>query len=613
VTAVLAVSRPARAIPEEASRSLLPALAPVVAFGLLLVCVGYAGGRSGSAPAETAYWAGQLTIFVPVVWRLLAIRGPGTREEPEIVGLVLLVGAAYFAAKFAYAPLDLAFNDEFQHWRTAEDMLVTGRLFDYNYALPISPYYPGLESVTVAVVQLTGLSIFYAGVLVVGAARIVFTAALYLLVRRVSGSARVAGIASLLFTTAYYYKSILAMFIYTNLALPFLVLVLCTAVRLTTRRPLQGERRTWIVLGVLVAVTVVTHHLTSYLLILALGLVGVLHLYRGQPGAGWRLLALAGAGVACVTAWLVFVAPQTIGYLAPAATSLLDGVREAGSGATPTQGGLLHTPVVDRVMSYGGVLAVVVALPLAWWRIRRTQRDRPWALALLLASATFYAVPVIRLVSASGTEHAARLTNYVLIPVASVLAVAAVELLDSPRRRNRGFAVAVAVAVATVVMVGGITSGWPQYWERLPSGRTLVSGSESGVGPEGLAAGYWAQEMLPDGRRIAADSNNVTLMGPLGQQNMLHGMAPLYYGTQVDEVTSFIRLYAVQYVVVDLRLARQLPVDGEYFPDDPLASRHDRPIPLEELTKFDRLPGARRVFDGGDIVIYDTRGVSHAP
>lgn len=609
MTAVLAASRPAQAVPEEVPRSLLPALAPVVAFGLLLVCVGYAGGRSNSAPAETAYWVGQLTIFVPVMWRLLAIRGPGTRQEREIVGLVLLAAGAYFAAKFAYAPLDLSYHDEFQNWRTVENVLTTGRLFDYNYSLPINPDYPGLAAVSAAVVQLTGLSIFHAGLLVIGAARVVFTVALYLLVRRIAGSARAGGIASVLFTTTYYYKSLLATFVYSDLALPLVVLVLCTAVRLTTPPRPTGERRTWILLGVVAAAIVVTHHITSYLLILVLGSAGLIHLLRGETWAGRRLMMLAGACATLVAAWLVFVAPGTVEYLEPAVTGLIRGVSAAASGETPTQGGLLQTPLFERIMSYGGVAATALVLPLGWSRIWRTQQARPWALLMLVTSAGFYVVPVIRLVSIGGTEYGTQLMTYVFFPVVYVLAVAAIGLLESSRRR-----IVVAVAIATVIMAGGITSGWPPYWARLPAGRTIVSGSENGVGVEGLAAARWAGEMLPAGQHITADDNNDMVMGPLGQQTMLAGLGTLYYDTEFnDDDRLLIRQYAVQYVVVDLRLAQQLPANGEYFPDDPLASRHDRPIPLQALTKFDRLPGARRVFDGGDIVIYDVRKVLRAP
>lgn len=591
----------------------LPVLAPLIMLGLLLVCVAYAGARGGAAWAGAMFWIGQLVIFVPVTYRLLTIRGAGLREEREIVATVLLVAATYFVTRFAYAPLGFEYHDEFQQWRTAENMLATGHVFDPNYSLPIGPYYPGLEALTVAASQLSGLSLFHAGVLVLAAARLVLTSALYLLLRRVGGSARIAGIGSILFTTAYEYKAMFAMFIYSNLALPLLVLVMSSAVGLTLpRRPAQNrDRWVWALLGVLVAATVVTHHVTSYVLVVTLAVGGVVHLLRRHSSAALRLLALAGLGAFLVVAWVVFVAPATVDYLKPAATLLIEGLSEvtAGGGA-PTDGGLLRTPLLDQILSYGGVLVVALLMPLGWLRIYRSQRGRPWALVMLIISAGFYAVPLIRMLSAGGTEHATRLATYLFVPVGYVLAVTAVWLIDSSRRRV--VAVVAATALATVVMAGGITSGWPQHWSRLPTSQTVVSGNEAGVGPEGLAAASWMQQMLPPGQRFAADDNNLTLMGPIGQESVVPGTGPLYYGTDIDAVRQFITGYAVQYVVVDLRTTRQLPANGEYFPDDPLANRHTRPIPVESLTKFDRVPGARRVFDGGDVVIYDVTGVTDA-
>lgn len=231
---------------------------------------------------------------------------------------------------------------------------------------------------------------------------------------------------------------------------------------------------------------------------------------------------------------------------------------------------------------------------------------------MVVGSACYYAVPVVRLVSASGTEHAARALNYLFIPIAYVFAIGAVVLLGRVARRPP--AVVGITVLAGLIMVSGITSGWPTHWQRLPPDRVLVSGYESGVEPESVAAAYWSQGLLATGSRIAADENNLTLMGPYGQHFMLRGVGALYYTTEFsDEDRGFVEYDKVQYFVVDYRLSQQLPVSGEYFPDDPLAFQHTRPLPIEALTKFERIDGAHRVFDSGNIVIYDVRGVRHAP
>jgi hypothetical protein len=70
-------------------------------------------------------------------------------------------------------------------------------------------------------------------------------------------------------------------------------------------------------------------------------------------------------------------------------------------------------------------------------------------------------------------------------------------------------------------------------------------------------------------------------------------------------------LQAVQYALVDRRLATELPASGAYFPVDPDAGRYSHPLPEADLTKFDHLAGATRLYDSGNIVIYGLGGVGY--
>jgi hypothetical protein len=402
------------------------------------------------------------------------------------------------------------------------------------------------------------------------------------------------------------------MFIYTGMAISFLVLVIYAAVRITNM-PRGADKRLWWLLAVVcIATTVISHHLTSYVLILTLALGSVTFLLSRRTAESFQLAVLSMVSLVFVGVWLVFVAPGTVEYLQPAVTRLVEGISASMSGATPQYGGLLRSPLFDQLMSYLGVVVIVTCLPLGWYAIWRTQRTNPWALVMVVGSAGYYAVPIVRVMSASGTEHAARMTNYLFIPIAYVLAIGAVGLLGRVARRR--ITIVGITVLAGLIMISGITSGWPTYWQRVPPGRVLVSGYESGVEPESVAAAFWSQGLLATGSRIAADENNLTLMGPYGQHFMLRGVGALYYSTEFrDEDRGFVEYDKVQYLVVDYRLSQQLPASGEYFPDDPLAFQHTHPLPIEALTKFDRVKGAHRIFDSGNIVVYDLRDVRHVP
>ncbi len=54
-----------------------------------------------------------------------------------------------------------------------------------------------------------------------------------------------------------------------------------------------------------------------------------------------------------------------------------------------------------------------------------------------------------------------------------------------------------------------------------------------------------------------------------------------------------------------------LPASGQYFPVDPNVGKYTRPLPLADLTKFDHVPGVARIYDSGNIVIYDLKGSAY--
>ena len=248
-------------------------MALIAATGVLVVAEAYTAGRRGHAGASWAdrmYWLGQLLILTPVAARLLSRRA---LVASETVTLVVVLTVAEYLVKVCYSPAAFTYADELMHWRTATDILQTGKLFTANNLLPISPYYPGLEEVTSALASITGLSIFTSGLIVAGAAHLLFVCVLFVLFRYVSGSHRIAGVALLLYSSESLFSSFDSMFVYQTLALPFLGLTVLAVYRLATPQA-AGRRVGWFTLAALSAfATVVTHHVTSYLLVATLEVI----------------------------------------------------------------------------------------------------------------------------------------------------------------------------------------------------------------------------------------------------------------------------------------------------------------------------------------------------
>jgi hypothetical protein len=608
--------------PAASSRLPVSVVTLSAAVGVLVVAAAYTAGRLGHASspwADRAYWLGQALIVGPVAARLLSRRRLSTGET---VTLVVVLTIAEYLVKLCYSPTGFTFGDELAHWRSTVDILQTGKLFRPNDLLPISPLYPGLEMVTAALISMTGLSVFAAGLIVVGLAHLVFVLVLYLLFQQISDSHRVAGVAVLLYASNPLFQSFDSMFVYQTLALAFLGLAVLAAQHLSAQKTV-GDRAGWLIVAVLAAfATVVTHNVTSYVLVAVLEIITLGSLLaRSRLSAAWAsLLALVAS--AAFTSWIVFAAPTTLSYLEPTLASALHGFGDVLTGAHSSGGASSAAtgPRGNQALSAVAVLGISLLLPVGWRQVWRRYRRQPWVVAMAIGSVSWYAIVAVRLFVADGSELAGRAATFVYIPAGFVAALAVIRLTDNSLRwpfvradvrRRAPAVVAVAVAAAVLFVFDGLANGWPPYWERLP-GPHQVAGSDLSVGPLEIASAQWAAAQLGPDNTFATDEGDFAVLGGYGDQNPVGNVAYLYTtptltGSDVQQAAA----QQIRYIATDRRLSQALPASGSYFAgNDP--GGYTRPLPLTDLTKFDHVPQVARIYDSGDIVIYHLGEVDYA-
>jgi hypothetical protein len=595
-------------------------VALIAATGVLAVAAAYTAGRLGhaSAPwADRLYWLGQALIVAPVAARLFGRR---SLTATETVTLIVILTVAEYLVKVSYSPTGFSYTDELMHWRSTTDILQTGKLFTVNNLLPISPYYPGLEEVTSAMVSITGLSVFTAGLIIIGVAHLMFVCVLYVLFRLIGGSHRLAGIAILLYASNPLFQSFDSMFVYQTLALSFLGLAVLGVWRLASPQT-AGNRVGWFTIAAVATLgTVLTHNVTSYLLVATLEVITLGSLVgRSRAAAAWAsILALLSA--AAFASWIVFVAPATVSYLQPAVEGAIQGFKSVLAGghsgaAAPVSSA--SGPLGNQALAGVDVLIVSALLPIGWWQVWKRYRRQPWVVAMALGSVSWYVIVAVRLAVADGSELAGRAATFVYVPVGFIAAIAVIQLIGSGlrwRANRRGIrwrpaaVLTIAVAAALVLIFDGLANGWPPYWERLP-GPFQVAGVDRSVGPEEIASADWALKVLGPEHRFATIAGDFPVLGSYGDQNPVLEDDFLYttpvFNRSVAEQTEAL---AIGYVYVDRRISEQLPASGSYFPDG--APPYTHPVPLADLTKFNHTRGVTRVYDSGNIVIYGLGGVS---
>ena len=265
--------KPGKLVPQQTLLGWFPVLALTSALGVFVLATAFNTAIASAPGAELYFWLGLALVFVPVLVRLILPNA----SRVERISLVCLVTLCFYLTKVMLSPLHFSHFDEFLHWLTVNNIMSTGHLFTKNPLLPVSPFYPGLEIVTNALSSLSGLSTFQAGLIILGLTGILMILSLFLLSELLSGSARVASIAAMVYMTNPHFLTFDSQFAYESLALPLATFVLFAMLRYE----MVVKNRFWILLSawLVLAAMILTHHLTNFLFEGIFLLWGVVYLF----------------------------------------------------------------------------------------------------------------------------------------------------------------------------------------------------------------------------------------------------------------------------------------------------------------------------------------------
>lgn len=575
----------------------------VMASGLLLLALANAESAHGR-DGYWLFWAGIVVIFLPAVWRLAAARA----DRGERALLVVMEGSCLLLAKVVREPTTFTFHDEFAHWANAEAALRVGRLFTFNPLIPTTARYPGLTDVTVAVARLTGLSVFVSGTLIIGVARVVLCLALFFLLDRLAGS-RIAGIGALIYFANPNFLYWSAQYAYESLALPLALFALWLAVRASDDRRRAGWRLACVAV---ISAVVITHHLASYALAVVLcgwTVAGWLRRRRGIPC--YAPAGLAAYAVGAAAAWLAFVAPGTISYLGPVLLrALASGVALVVHHAASRQlfaGSGQSAPGWEAGIAFAAVGLLLVCVPVGLLAFRRRCVAAHPLVTTLAVGCLLYVVLLPLRLTAFGQETANRSSEYVFVSLglidAAVVAAIAGKRTSAPRQ-------VLGAAWLLVVLLGGVAVSWA-FAERLQPDFS-APGVPTQPTPAAAAMAGWMLTALGPGHRIGTDSVDDLILGSYAEQVPVFQTAgapgdphiwQVFFPTTVNAaVRAEIRSDRLAYLVVNLSLS-QGPAGAGLFDAGEPALPANR-LPMTSLTKFDNVAGFSRLYDSGQLVVY---------
>jgi hypothetical protein len=610
----------------------LPNVLLIVSIGIFLVAYAYARGREELGFGTLLYWTGQVLIFAPVMYCVLA---PSTlRYQREV--LVFTYAGAQSMIRWAYSPQRFTFIDELQHERALNNVLDSGHLFHENYSLPVSGHYPGLESIAAQFSQITNLGTFPAGVTVATATHLLTAGCILILFREISRSSYIAAVGTLIYMLNPHASFFNTSFLYEAPALPFGMIAVLFAIRFATR-PRERAVYFWGLL-VSVALIVITHHVTALSIVAILAAVTLTTLcVRRARSLTIPLLVCTFGALLVVAVWIFGVAPVTIDYLGVPVKDLVQSIGMFVTGQSTLSLPGPPTPLIDRLI---GPLGVLLTLVLTIANLRAVRMRRPveecWT---WLALITYGAASVIRVLVSSGAELAGRLLTYAAIFSALVVGTALVRMVAAPFGGSAPDAsafrrlvtlswlrrvitatqlrrLATATTFSVVLLLSSIMTSLPAWYQRVPGG-FWIEGFAGGIDNVGISRAEWVAKHIHPGMRYSGDIASMWLLSTIGKLDPVKDPGTIYYSdpsdTFTDDEIDHIKNFGIVMVDVDMRMAKYMPIGNRYFVTDVNGGKLEKPIDVERLEKFDNIAGLSRVYDSGYARIYDMRGGRNAP
>ena len=553
----------------------LPLGVLVSAAGALVVAMAYRTAQDGAAPVRyyAVFWIGALLLVAPATYGSLR-KGAG---EAARTWALLALGICTYVPKFLRNPYGPLYHDELAHFRAVEDLIHSHHLYTQNPIITIIGDFPGLHIVTAALEQLSGLTFWQTATIIILVAHCSALMGVYHLGRLLLPNSRMAALMAVLYATNSGFLYFDTEFAYESLAISYFFWIL--GLTLTASRRGSGSWRTSVLAGGLTLACVVTHHLTTVVLVVLCAIVAAAHLvHRGadQKRGAWRAFAVTGLlGAGGFAFWILAVAHETYAYLRPyvgAASHELAG-EASGAGGGRTLYAASVEPVYERLL---GFLSPLVVALLFLWSVVRTRLysrfDRRGTVLGVAAFGALYFPSLIFILSPSGAEGARRSWDFTYVGVAFVVVTCAGPWFARLWQR-RGTRWLVCAALSGL-FIGNVGAGLDDPY-RFP-GPYLYGSDTRSLTTEDVSVGklfgreHHDTRVVTDrysGLALVAYGNAFTASPSRGFPSYDLWTRP---GTPAPYLVHELESSGYRYTVVDGRIAHFEPQIGTYFePDEP--------------------------------------------
>jgi hypothetical protein len=532
----------------------------------------------------------------------------GTRPWERVGGLTAL-GTIMYLPYYLRSPAHAMFSDDLYHRQVVQQIEEAGSTNVHPTLYPIPGEFPGLEQATLALHSITGLGLGAVEQIVPLVAHTSMPVVAYALARAVGLPSRTAFLAALIFVGNKAYFFFHSAFAYETLGM----LLTMTALTLIAfgARDRSPVRHYAVPVLVALSATVITHHVSSYLLIVCLTLIaGFAVVTRSQHRR--IALALPLATLTLAAGWLLLEATAASTYLSNGVsarlTTIIDAITNEGSG-TRRLFAQSTLPPSERLLGYVATFTVLALCVLGVYAVLRQRRRRPLGpltYAFLVFGPLLW-VASTPLIATSGAELVYRSWPFLFLGVSMFGAIA---LRSVERRMKHGppvLAHGVMIGVVTLVIAGGVVVGDNEAG-RFPRPAETAAGPESVTG-DSIGAAQWLERRAGRYNRFVADNGSQLVFATYGFQEAIgYGNWLPFVAPSTPKIAERLHDLDAKYVVIDRRVTELPPRYGYYFGQEELYAAglafSGGVFPRRLIDRFDDVPTLDRIYDNGHIVIY---------
>ncbi len=528
----------------------------------------------------------------------------------EKLGTIFFWGVILYLPKILRSPSFFNFQDEVLHYQVLTLLHETGNLSftpTILQKLPVIMNYPGLELVTNSFSTITGLSLFTSAIFFVGILHLLQPIILFLIVKNISASNRVASIAAFIYACNPSYIFFNSLFSYESLGIVlFLVLTWLLSKNLT------NVKRIFFYSFLLVLFALIcTHPFSTYMFLFLLIIITSTQFYFRKREAKYKnikgsFLLITLLTVTITLSWIIFTAPITITdftqLLSQRFNSIINLFME-GSPRTLFSRSLL--PNYEITINYLYFPLLFLLSVIGVWYLRREKFKNALFRAFIVYG-PFLVFLSLPLVFTGAAELSYRAMPFLFVGVAPVIAYGVEKILSHKYILLKGLVVVSIVLIA----IGGISFRGDESG-RFSNSANFAAGP-SAVTPDVIAASNWFTQHMGRYNTIMGDATVSIVFGGLGIQNVITYNAWSVFFPDTINNTVIITLISnnISYLVVDKRLTQYTSQDGFYFHvaelsiNNPQGYGSTMTLPPACLEKFENNYLFKSIYENGNIIIY---------